>query len=436
MSAWPAVHPPDVAAVAALHARLERTQWFAPARIEELQRRQLATTARWFAARSAPFADRLRRAGLEAADLGVAGALAALPVLEREELQALGDALFVEPPPRHGPAHEASSSGSTGRRVTVRKTRVTGAFFNALTLRDYLSRDIDLRWRIAVVRLCESDDRPTWGAPLEQLHETGPMRLVAIRQPVDVVAEQVRQFRPDFVLSYARMAAELHAAGALEGVRCLQTISEVVPAGLPDALAADGIDTWDLYSCEEAGLLASECPDRRGTYHVAAESVLVEVVDDDGTPVPAGETGRVVVTDLHNLATPLVRYAVGDLGTAGAEACPCGRGAPTLGAIVGRERNLLVNRDGRRRWPTFGKLDLRPCGVSQVQLVQREPGTVIARVVMATTAEGPVRDRILDELRRSAGDDVDFVIEAVDHIARSASGKFEDFRSELPPPNR
>ena len=431
--AWPSVQPPAVAALAALHARLERTQWFTTERIEELQHRQLAATARWFAARSPAFAARLRGAGLTAADVGDRAGFAALPVLERQELQDLGERMFVEPPPRHRPTHDTSSSGSTGRRVTVRKTAVTSSFFNALTVRDYLSRPIDLEWRLAVVRACDADDRSSWGSPLSPLYETGPMRLIPVDEPSDVIAGKVREFRPELVLSYATMAGELLAAGALDGVRCVQTISESLPDGLTEALSAAGIETWDLYSCQEAGLLAVECPDRRRTYHVAAENLIVEVLDEHDAPVRPGVVGRVVITDLHNLATPLVRYAIGDLAVAGNGPCPCGRGLPTIARVLGRERNLLVNRVGERRWPVYRKVELRSHGVQQMQLVQREPGVVVVRVVAPGELAASARAAIIEELQRNVGDDVDYIVEPVDVIARSASGKFEEFRSELAP---
>jgi len=47
-------------------------------------------------------------------------------------------------------------------------------------------------------------------------------------------------------------------------------------------------------------------------HHVSADLVLVELVDDDGTPVPPGEEGRVVVTPFYGYATPLIRYDLGD----------------------------------------------------------------------------------------------------------------------------
>ncbi|MFW6005617.1 MAG: phenylacetate--CoA ligase family protein, partial [Desulfonatronovibrionaceae bacterium] len=52
-------------------------------------------------------------------------------------------------------------------------------------------------------------------------------------------------------------------------------------------------------------------------------------------PLPAGETGEVVVTPF-NQAYPLIRFATGDLSFIREDKCPCGRTSARLGGILGR----------------------------------------------------------------------------------------------------
>ena len=78
-----------------------------------------------------------------------------------------------------------------------------------------------------------------------------------------------------------------------------------------------------MYSSQEVGYIALQCPENE-SYHIQAENVLVEILDDDGLPCEPGEVGRVVVTALHNLATPLLRYDIGDYAEVGSP-CSCGR---------------------------------------------------------------------------------------------------------------
>ncbi|MEQ9092728.1 MAG: hypothetical protein RLN63_01345, partial [Miltoncostaeaceae bacterium] len=64
----------------------------------------------------------------------------------------------------------------------------------------------------------------------------------------------------------------------------------------------------------------------------------LEVVDDDGRAVAPGEVGRILVTDLHNRAFPMIRYDTQDLGRASQERV----GAwPTIGALGGRAADRL-----------------------------------------------------------------------------------------------
>ena len=58
-----------------------------------------------------------------------------------------------------------------------------------------------------------------------------------------------------------------------------------------------------------------------------------------------GETGEVLLTPLDQWAMPLLRYQVGDVGSASDGDCPCGRGLPLMQAIQGRVQDLIVTRD-------------------------------------------------------------------------------------------
>ena len=67
----------------------------------------------------------------------------------------------------------------------------------------------------------------------------------------------------------------------------------------------------------------------------ASDTCLAECTDDEGRPVPDGvASSKVLVTNLHNLTQPIIRYELTDRFTpAGAsEAAPCApawRGGPT-----------------------------------------------------------------------------------------------------------
>jgi phenylacetate-CoA ligase len=112
--------------------------------------------------------------------------------------------------------------------------------------------------------------------------------------------------------------------------------------------------------------------------------------------------GRVVITDLHNFATPLIRYDLGDLAVAEGP-CACGRGLPRIRRILGRQRNFLRLPDGRRYWPlvgAFGYRDIAP--VRQYQIVQRSLERVTLRLAverpLSVAEEGGLAEKLVEFL--------------------------------------
>ena len=68
----------------------------------------------------------------------------------------------------------------------------------------------------------------------------------------------------------------------------------------------------ELYGSSECNYIAGSCP-YCGSFHVHAETVFVEAIDEDGSLVLPGETGQLLVTPLYNYGMPLIRYDHADL---------------------------------------------------------------------------------------------------------------------------
>jgi phenylacetate-CoA ligase len=186
-----------------------------------------------------------------------------------------------------------------------------------------------------------------------------------------------------------------------------------------------------MYSAEEMGYMALQCPEHEH-YHVQSENVLLEVLRDDGAPCGPGETGRVVVTPLHNFAMPLFRYANGDHAEVGPP-CPCGRGLPVLSRIMGRSRNMLRLPDGSSHWPSFPSetwIDIAP--IRRLQLVQHGLQAIEARIVAERDLDADEEVRLVAALRGTLGYPFDISVTRVEAIGRSGNYKFEDFICRIP----
>ncbi|TFH13071.1 phenylacetate--CoA ligase family protein, partial [Candidatus Bathyarchaeota archaeon] len=70
---------------------------------------------------------------------------------------------------------------------------------------------------------------------------------------------------------------------------------------------------FDQISCTETGRTAWECKEKTG-YHMNIDSVITQFIDDEETEVASGERGEMVYTSLHNLAMPILRYNIHDVG--------------------------------------------------------------------------------------------------------------------------
>jgi phenylacetate-CoA ligase len=80
---------------------------------------------------------------------------------------------------------------------------------------------------------------------------------------------------------------------------------------------------YNLYSVLEAGLLAIDCKEHDGLH--VPDNFIIEVIDEAGKPIPDGEKGRVVVTNLAVEATPYIRYMTHEIATLNREVCKCGK---------------------------------------------------------------------------------------------------------------
>ena len=377
------------AAITRLAGQLEMSQWASPAEIASSQCRHVRLLAEHCVAQSPAFARRLDSAGLRPEDLGRPEIFSRLPVMTRRDVQAAGEELFCrDVPAGHGSPRLARTSGSTGEPVQIRRTAVTGVFWRAMALREMRWHQRDLSGRLCSIRPNHpayelTDD---WGA-FAPGDRTGPaLRLPSTADAARLV-DWITEFDPTVLAVFPSVLRELTGHCRKHGVE-LRRLRHILTVGetLTDAVRADARATFaadiaDCYSSEEFGYIATQCP-ASGLYHVMAESVLAEVLDDQGQPCREGEVGRVTLTALHNYATPLIRYDIGDMAEP-ASPCPCGRGLPAWRRILGRTKNLLLRPDGTRCWPVTGFFRCRDIApVAQYQLIQLDARTIEARLVV------------------------------------------------------
>lgn len=436
---WPAIVVGEDSTLLATEFQLEQSQWWSARDLQAHQRLQLAALLRHARASVPWYEKRFEDAGLTEAQSLTPEGWSRIPLLTRQELQRhQAEIVSVSAPPEHGNTHRSKTSGSTGEPLEVVGTEVTGFFWQSLAFRDDLWHRRDLRKRLVAIRSGRYEPDPlavhdlsTWGFISPLLYETGPMTLLYHLTPLARQVELLESRSPHYLLTHPSNARALSRYARkrpihLPDLEAVHTYGEPLT---PDVRAACravwGAPVQDVYSCEELGFIALQCPDHEH-YHVQSESVLVEILDEQGSPCAPGQIGRVVLTSLHNFAMPLLRYAIGDYAEVG-EACPCGRGLPVLKRILGRRRNQITLPDGRRAWPDIGAIWAAIPDVEQIQLIQLGDDHVEVRFARQDPSSRLDEQAVSGLIHQALGHPFRLTFTRQDEIPRQQSGKYETF---------
>lgn len=417
---------------------LESSQWLPR---EEVARRQ-ADRLREFlgevGARVPYYRDLFARARVRPAGIRGASDLASIPVLTKPLIREHAAALAAEGARGLRPA---STGGSTGDplRFLVGPARV--------------GSDVALRCRANRWWGLETGDPEVvlWGSHIELTRQD---RIRAVRDRLfrstllsanhmtpdvlDAYLDVIERVRPAQIFSHpsalgelARRAEERERRLERLGVRAVfLTAEELYDYQRERIERVFGCRAANGYGGRESGLIAHECPE--GRLHLNAEDILVEVLGDDGLPVPPGHPGEIVVTHLRSEEFPFLRYRTGDVGVLGAGACACGRGLPLLSEIHGRADDLLLGLDGARIPGQVAVLTLRDIpGIARFKVIQEDRDLV--RILLVRTREFPPggEEAIAKGLRAHLGAAMRIVLEPVDAIPQEASGKYRTVMSRV-----
>ena len=364
-----------------------------------------------------------------------------IPPMTRADIQDAGKGLLSQSVPEsHGKAADVSTSGSTGQPVTVKSNLMTSVFFAAHNLRYHLWHRRDFSAKVANIRRLHHPDEAKKTFNWVPGYVSGPMVVFDIRKPISEQLAWLQQVNPDYLLThpgnlYALLGSCAETGVRLPGLRQVATMGEVLE---PEVRAACekvwGVQIADAYSAFEVGMIALQCPEHHH-YHVQAESVLVEILDADDKPCAPGGIGRMVLTDLHNFATPLIRYEIGDYAEAGPP-CPCGRGLAVITRVLGRPRNRLTLPSGEKFWPVFQDIFVDALATSiptlrQARVVQKTLHEIEVVLVVSGPVTAEQKARARAALGETLGSAFTFRFVFVDKIPLSRSSKFEAFTCEL-----
>jgi len=422
-------------------AELNRTQWLSREELLALQRDRLHRLLKYAYTFIPYYRHSFEQVGFQPGDiLTDPASFQKVPTISKAVINDNFDDLVTTDPSRQKGLSRNSTGGSTGHPLI---------FMQDNNYRDYVTADYHrhMQWTGWKFGECHAY---VWGADYEvatqQALRTRWMDWALNRfltnaftlseESMTAFAREVRRKRPKLLFGYASALerfAEFAQEHHLEDIRFSGIVSsaEILYPDQREIIERTfDCGVLDRYATRELGGIACECPEHMGL-HISVEDVYVEILRD-GVPVPIGEEGDIVVTNLTNHGTPFVRYHVGDVGQLSDAVCRCGRGLPMMQVVYGRATDMFKTKDGQAvHGEFFTHLFYGISEVKQFQVVQKSYDHMVVSIV----EKAPLPPERLVFLERAIKDvmrsDVKVEFQFLESIPLKASGKYRFTISEV-----
>jgi phenylacetate-CoA ligase len=414
----------------AARRRLEETQWWPADRLQALQVERLRALLVEAGAHVPYYRDLFQAQGFDPAQLTSVADLQRLPFLAKPLIRTHTDAL------KHDQAQglaRFNTGGSSGEPLV---------FYIG---HERVSHDVAAKWRATRWWGVDIGDPEivVWGSPIElgsqdrirawrdRLMRTELLPAFEMSEArLDDFIRRIRARRPKMLFGYPSALSHIARHAEKRGRR-MDDLGIVVAFVTSERLYDDqratigrvfGCRVANGYGGRDAGFIAHECP--QGGMHVTAEDIVVEIVDGAGRVLPAGQAGEIVVTHLATKDFPFIRYRTGDVAAIGGNACPCGRGLPTLCEIQGRATDFVVAADGTVMHGLALIYVLRDLpGIEAFKITQTDRQHTTVEVIRGDGWSEEVAGAICTGFKARLGATVEIDLKWVDSIAPEKSGK-------------
>jgi phenylacetate-CoA ligase len=193
------------------------------------------------------------------------------------------------------------------------------------------------RMGASTVRVGPGSPQMQW----ENIERFKPSTLVAVPSFLVKLVEYAKQNNIDINNSSVKSAVCIG-----ESIRTIDYTSNSLAQRINESW---NIKLYSTYASSEMQTAFTECGQGTGGHH-HPELLIIEILDDNGTKLKAGEYGEVTITSLGVEGMPLLRYRTGDICTYYDEPCACGRHTIRLSPVVGR-KNQMIKYKGTTIYP-------------------------------------------------------------------------------------
>jgi phenylacetate-CoA ligase len=362
------------------------------------------------------------------------GDLVELPVTTKQILKEKGTAAFIKEGTIISRCFRDATSGSSGMPLVVYRSPYERALQIAKWLRVLFLNGYSVRDK--VMSLSSPLRLPGSDSVIQRLRLLRRLAVDYLILP-ETMVDAFIGYEPDVLYGNRShldlMALELkHRGIESTGLRLVFTGAEVVRASSRRLCReAFGIEPLETYGSAEMGVMAYETNSHDGL-HLCEDLTYFEFLDKGGAPVPPGDPGRVVVTDLMGRAMPFIRYGIGDLAVFEDRETSDGRTCRCITRIMGREDDFALLPDGTKRpFHSFYEVMHHYEEIVQFRIVQKTQGLFHILIVSAPSYLLSIQDDLLAQLRRAFPPSVSFEVIPVDRIEPDPSGKIQMLISEI-----
>jgi phenylacetate-CoA ligase len=412
-------------------AELEKSQWLSRADVEQLQVEKLRQLLQIADAHCAWHSGRIRDAGIDPSRPLSLDDLRRLPTMRKQDAVANGAGMVWHDVP--GGAFKYNTGGSSGQPLIFYFGRRRQASDAAGRVRARRWWGVDVGQKEVYL----------WGAPVE-LNKTDWVKQTRDRllnqlvlnafemspARMDEYCSAIQAYRPRCIYGYASSVALLAAHARERGFRfrlpelkvVCTTGESLYPHQRSLIQEVYGAPAANEFGSRDIGFTAHETP--HGQMLLMSESIILEVLDADGTPVEPGEIGEAVMTGLCSDAQPFIRYRTGDMVRLSRERDQEGRGLHVIAEVAGRQTDFLVRPDGTIMHALAGIYVVRAvAGVGEFKLIQHSRDHLEVQVVTNGVWTDASVGEIESGLRQRMGEGVAIDVRLLDGIAPEASGK-------------
>ncbi len=420
---------------------LLRQAYWSRERIEALQQKRLRAVVRYAYDNCAFYNRWFKAAGVSPEEIRSSDDLNRLPVIRKDEfVENCRD--FVSKKFDFARLKMSRTSGSTGKPKLVWRT----------SSEDELRKAKHLRAQIAVGQ--KPWDRWVTITTPSHFGETTKLQRslrffgtipFSVFQDIHEQVDRLKDLKPDVIDGFSSSILLIAREVKKNAVDSVHPRFLVSGADLIDADSRGFVESvfdapfYDQYATIEFERIAWQCK-QKCDYHIDADTLIAQFLDEKGAEVSAGEEGEIVCTSLFNYAMPLIRYALDDIGVPSKQKdCECGRGLPLMKVIAGRKCMLIPLPGGRILAPlafTSSVLTFkRYSSIDLYRIIQKKIDLILFRFKLREDVADleSFKKEFIDHVRRilCLNEDVTIDVEIVDSIPLDETGKFQLVTSEV-----